>query len=840
MRMVSRQASWQDEEELYIQQAVVLIEDAVHYRSINHRMDPRSIQLYRWYYSRLCQWGLNVVIFVILVLAFIERPSSLSVTSDLRSKHTLWEPPCGLTEGIEIICLLIFTFDLIVKSYLIGHEEFLKCKWLVAYMVVISVSVIDWTLSLSMACDDTMRIRKLIRPFYLLQNSSLMKKTLKCIKRTIPEITSVILLVVLHLCVFTMFGMLLFERGENPEKNMEWEFYFKNFSQSLTSLLVLLTTANNPDVMTPAYTLNRGFSVFFILFSGFGTYFLMNLLTAIIYNQFRGYLVMSIQTSILRRHLGIRAAFELLHCQSQEPTFSEDDTVECVMVQTVLKVMRRVQMKGYYRDAIMKKASQSSSGYIPREAFQILFDELDKDRMKYHPPLPEYSSKFLRKVQFVFSQHYVTVVGNAVALANVVCICMILVIDCEKTLSERDNYYLEGLQISIFATYSLPFSYWNPAHGGLTSLWEMVRLVVYYVFAVLGVWLFRGAIIAPATNLSTTVDPRIMKMTSALVLLYNIMMMNNWNVFLDAYARYTTEQGRLTERWSKLYFIAWWLTSSVMWVNLFIALILENFIYKWDRNHGCSNRDMERTDLETTIQLMFSPAECHLSCTVPFLSVTCSALSLTPVPKHLSGIPLAWSGLSIPLGALSTCSTLHSALQPVPCLPVLSCPVLLCLCPASDPSSIPVGPLSTCPVLLCLYPASDPSSIPVGPLSTCPVLLCLYPASDPSSIPVGPLSTCPVLLCLYPASDPSSIPFHTCRSPVYLSCPGLPLPCSASDPSSIPVGPLSTCPVLVCLYPALPLTPVPAPQQLPGALAESVLSNLGIPDCDVETIREAV
>ncbi|XP_041692656.1 two pore calcium channel protein 2-like [Coregonus clupeaformis] len=694
------------DDELYIQQAVVLIEDAVHYRSINHRMDPRSIQLYRWYYSRLCQWGLNVVIFVILVLAFIERPSSLSVTSDLRSKHTLWEPPCGLTEGIEIICLLIFTFDLIVKSYLIGHEEFLKCKWLVAYMVVISVSVIDWTLSLSMACDDTMRIRKLIRPFYLLQNSSLMKKTLKCIKRTIPEITSVILLVVLHLCVFTMFGMLLFERGENPEKNMEWEFYFKNFSQSLTSLLVLLTTANNPDVMTPAYTLNRGFSVFFILFSGFGTYFLMNLLTAIIYNQFRGYLVMSIQTSILRRHLGIRAAFELLHCQSQEPTFSEDETVECVMVQTVLKVMRRVQMKGYYRDAIMKKASQSSSGYIPREAFQRLFDELDKDRMKYHPPLPEYSSKFLRKVQFVFSQHYVTVVGNAVALANVVCICMILVIDCEKTLSERDNYYLEtincffilyyllemvlkmvafgwtgyvsygsnifdgsltalllGLQISIFATYSLPFSYWNPAHGGLTSLWEMVRLVnmlsifrflriipniklmalvastmvdlvknlrafagilvvVYYVFAVLGVWLFRGAIIAPATNLSTTVDPRIMKMTvnktlqcgsyeqlgywsnnfddfaSALVLLYNIMMMNNWNVFLDAYARYTTE-------WSKLYFIAWWLTSSVMWVNLFIALILENFIYKWDRNHGCSNRDMERTDLETTIQLMF-------------------------------------------------------------------------------------------------------------------------------------------------------------------------------------------------------------------------------------------
>ncbi|KAI1895957.1 hypothetical protein AGOR_G00112120 [Albula goreensis] len=692
------------DEDLYVQQAAVFIEDAIQYRSINHRVDSRSLRFYRLYYSRIWQWGLGVVITVILALAFIERPSSLTVTSDLRYKQPPWEPPCGLTESIEMVCFVVFILDFAVKSYLIGWEEFRKNKWLIGYIVVLAGSVIDWTLSMSMVCDENLRIRRLFRPFFLLQNSSLMKKTLKCIKRTLPEIASVILLLALHLCLFTMFGMLLFARGDNPEENGEWEAYFKNLPQSLSSLLVLLTTANNPDVMIPAYSLNRGYSIFFILFSGFGTYFLMNLLTAIIYNQFRGYLLMSIQTSILRRRLGIRAAFEVMCCRGENKSYTAEH-VERVQVDTVLKVLQQVHMKSYYRGAIIAKAQQSPDGYIHGEAFQKLFDELDKDRIKEHPPMPNYSSPFLCKLQFVFSHYFVTVVGNAVALANVICICTILVVDSNKSIAERDDYYLEAincffivyyllemvlkifafgwrgylsyrsnvfdglltvlllvLQISIFATYRLPYPQWNPAQRGLLSLWEMVRLVnmlivfrflriipniklmalvastlvdlvknlrafagilvvVYYVFAVLGIWLFQGAITPPEnsgmmsnSSAANSTSNRTVEcgtyeqlgywpnnfddFASSLVLLYNIMVVNNWQVFMDAYSRYSTE-------WSKVYFVSWWLTSSVMWVNLFVALILENFIYKWDRSHACSVADVERIGYQTTVQLMF-------------------------------------------------------------------------------------------------------------------------------------------------------------------------------------------------------------------------------------------
>uniref|UniRef100_A0A3Q2X589 Two pore segment channel 2 n=1 Tax=Haplochromis burtoni TaxID=8153 RepID=A0A3Q2X589_HAPBU len=532
-----------------------------------------------------------------------------------------------------MICLIILSVDVAVKSYLIGWEEFRKSKWLIGYTVVILISVMDWVLSVSMVCDEKLRVRRLLRPFFLLQNSSLMKKTLKCIKRTLPEIASVILLLALHLCLFTMIGMLLFAKNEDPKKNGEWELHFRNLPSSLTSLLVLLTTANNPDVMIPAYSLNRCNAIFFVAFSVIGTYCLMNLLTAIIYNQFRGYLLMSVQTSFLRRRLGIRAAFQVLTCRGARRAAGERARVDAV-----LEVMSRVKMKRYYRAAITTvRAHTQADTHTHTQIINLCF-------------ILYYLFEMCVKI-FAFGwQGY---------------------------LSYRNNIFdgfltvlLLALQITIFITYREP-----SAHGVL-SLWEMIRLVnllivfrflriipdiklmalvastlldlvknlrafagilvvVYYVFAVFGIWLFEGAIKPPDSSVPTNTSME--NITSnfsvacgtyeqleywpnnfddfgaAIILLYDVMIVNNWQAFIDAYSRYTTE-------WSKIYFVCWWLISSVMWVNLFVALILENFIYKWDRSHSCSVMDVERIRYETSVQLIFrwefiqEPTEEELVC----------------------------------------------------------------------------------------------------------------------------------------------------------------------------------------------------------------------------------
>ncbi|XP_077817962.1 two pore channel protein 2 isoform X10 [Macaca mulatta] len=623
--------------DLCIDQAVVFIEDAIQYRSINHRVDASSMWLYRRYYSNVCQRTLSFTIFLILFLAFIETPSSLTSTADVRYRAAPWEPPCGLTESVEVLCLLVFAADLSVKGYLFGWAHFQKNLWLLGYLVVLVVSLVDWTVSLSLVCHEPLRVRRLLRPFFLLQNSSMMKKTLKCIHWSLPEMASVGLLLAIHLCLFTMFGMLLFAGGKDDGQDRERRTYFQNLPESLTSLLVLLTTANNPDVMIPAYSKNRAYAIFFIVFTVIGSLFLMNLLTAIIYSQFRGYLMKSLQTSLFRRRLGTRAAFEVLSSTAGEGgAFPQAVGVK---PQNLLQVLQKVQLDSSHKQAMMEKVRSYGSVLLSADEFQKLFNELDRSVVKEHPPRPEYQSPFLQSAQFVFGHYYFDYLGNLIALANLVSICVFLVLDADVLPVERDDfvlgilncvfivYYLlemllkvfalglrgylsypsnvfDGLltivllvlEISTLAVYRLPRPGWRPEMLGLLSLWDMTRMlnmlivfrflriipsmkpmavvastvvglvqnmrafggilvVVYYEFAVIGISLFRGVVVAPPGNSSLASANgsapcgsfeqleywanNFDDFAAALVTLWNLMVVNNWQVLLDAYRRYS-------------------------------------------------------------------------------------------------------------------------------------------------------------------------------------------------------------------------------------------------------------------------------------------------------------
>ncbi|RUS74809.1 hypothetical protein EGW08_017438 [Elysia chlorotica] len=102
-----------DEESIL--QAVVFIEDAYHYRSINHKVSPEELRLYRWYRSRGVNFVRVLVITVLHLLAFVEYPSSLTLTSDPRYRQERVELPCWLTQSTELICLLLLLLDNIIR-----------------------------------------------------------------------------------------------------------------------------------------------------------------------------------------------------------------------------------------------------------------------------------------------------------------------------------------------------------------------------------------------------------------------------------------------------------------------------------------------------------------------------------------------------------------------------------------------------------------------------------------------------------------------------------------------------------------------------------------------------
>ncbi|XP_028396943.1 two pore calcium channel protein 2-like [Dendronephthya gigantea] len=688
-----RQDSVTERDELALAQAAIFIEDAFKYRSIHHKIDARSLRLYRIYYSNSFQWSLSVVIFTNLCLAFVEPPSSLSWSSDPRHNfdNQRVNVPCGVTESIEFACLIFYVVDLSLKMILFGKRQVQKSKWLWGYVFVLVFSLVDWLVTINYGCNERYRIRRILRPYFLLQSSSLMKKTVRAISRTVPQILSVFFLLFLHLVIFTFLGMLLLSSSQVSFKNgmmanltnttnsgnavvnrskildvRHHSYLGSHFVDCLMKLLVLLTTANNPDVMMPAYKHNRLYAVYFIIFTFIGLYCFMNLLLAVVYSQFQGYLKNSLQSSYFRLRTGVRAAFEVLRERSFEHVASS--SMESSTVSTLLtrRLIQRVDFGRKNIDVIWDILDRNRRGELTAKQFQDLFDSVTGQRRTQHPPLSRCTNRHLRLLQKIVIHNFFNYFGLVVVVINVVIIFVELsrhfgrnTFDVHSPLAAADfffivYYLLEQIaQIIDISLYGSPMeTNFHKRYGNSDkSTWNVIKIVnvliifrlvrtifsiqslsmitstlayllknlkpfggvivaVYYSFAIFGMMIFENAIPPPA-NGNTTTEKQVSVSISvyrpvytlaatsisysfkcgtyeeleywannfndfaaSLVVLWDAMVVNNWHIFLHAYTRYTTS-------WSQLFFVAWYLISVIICVNLFVALLLDVFIDRW-------------------------------------------------------------------------------------------------------------------------------------------------------------------------------------------------------------------------------------------------------------------
>ena len=728
--------------ETAIFQSAIFIEDGIHYRSIHHRIDPTSLKVYRVYYSKYIRWLLGVIIFIDLMLAFIEYPTSLSLSSDSRFRLKIWHAPdlpCGVTESIEILCLFAFLSDCSLRFYLIGWRRFIRKPWLVLYAIMIAISFVDLIISLSF-CEArdgsiyssrdppsakqllyTLRFRRYCRPLFFLLSSTIMKKFIKAVVRTLPQIISVLVLLVLHLYVFAMIGLLAFPRppnyngteyytnetsfsSYNPDRmipsdpdrmipsdvmhnstlnltyshyaELEGSKYFNNVTQAFTSLLVLLTTANHPDIMMPIYQYNRFSSVYFILFLGIGAFLILNLLIAATYNQFKGFFQKSLQASFFRRRVAFRAAFTILarktHQIQQKGSSRLSYIQEVASRDLVLRVLQKAKIPKKQEPQMSAKVQTTNSQCLNWHQFREVFDLASKKpARKRIMRLPFYGKyRWFQWIQFAIRHRFFAYFTYIFSVLNVILITVELQISYDIALSRPDSrlafynlffviYYVfeqilkliglgfrgyfrsfgnvyEGVLTILLVLFEiLVLSFYNGADDSASGVihydtvvrimnilivFRLLRIVahiralrilisiiidlfknlagfagimiiIYYLFALLGMALFSD--INGATPNTGFVDDcgtydniqyfanNFKDFASSLVTLWDIMVVNNWFIFLDKFAFDSMLGG-----WSRLYFIMWWLLAAIMGMNLFVSLVLDTFLIKWDAVYG--------------------------------------------------------------------------------------------------------------------------------------------------------------------------------------------------------------------------------------------------------------
>jgi len=123
-------------------------------------------------------------------------------------------------------------------------------------------------------------ISSLLRPIIFGSSLSSVRHNALNLLYDIRDSGVVLFSILVFIFVYANVGHLVF-------RNMNEGFlYFPNLYEGTYQMLILITTANFPDVMLPAYNVSFWWSFFFISFLLIGLYCLLNFLLAQIFNGF--------------------------------------------------------------------------------------------------------------------------------------------------------------------------------------------------------------------------------------------------------------------------------------------------------------------------------------------------------------------------------------------------------------------------------------------------------------------------------------------------------------------------------------------------------------------------
>jgi hypothetical protein len=275
-------------------QAVVLLEDALAQRKPEHLMDPASIRFYRAYNSKPVKWLLRLTVLANLALALVEPPNAV------------WHVPVVWATAVELVCLTIFGVQAWAKYRFLRRGRLTSDKKNVVHLIVVALQALDVALFIALRQYQLPAVRwsRPLRCWYIAFTNKSIRLALRNIRKTVRDIADVLMLLLLLVCFYTLVCTVMFAEAGDPS--------FANLGISFVSLYALLTTVNFPSVMMPSYYQSKWWSLLFVSYLVLGVYILMNLVLAVVYNNYRKHFKADVKKIVVRRNLLMALVFDIL------------------------------------------------------------------------------------------------------------------------------------------------------------------------------------------------------------------------------------------------------------------------------------------------------------------------------------------------------------------------------------------------------------------------------------------------------------------------------------------------------------------------------------------------
>ncbi|XP_062979982.1 two pore calcium channel protein 1-like [Elgaria multicarinata webbii] len=642
--------------------AAAYVYDAQYNRNIPFKTSPQAVRLYYLYNHRAMQAATYFFIFVDLALAVFEEPA-------------VYPFPFLVTSLIEVLCLLVFFGRLVHFAQVTPRLVFWKDTKNICIMITILMTLIDIIIygALRISSIRSVRWSRPMRPIFLINfaESRQIRRAFRSIRNTLPEITYVFLLFMFSVLMFSLMALKLF--GDRNLKTVEGLPYFSNFLEIVFDMYVLVTTANSPDIMMPAYEFSGWYCLFFIVYIIINTYIFMSVFLAVVYNNYRKHLKNEIRKLAYMKRRKMIEAFNLLKVKEGADFVVKEDQWK-LLVKLVAP-----DISTSHRELLLRISDEEQKGNVDKKSFVRLADLLNIQvitmKLRSHPLALWFPhvynsapSQFIRNMVqhkgFVWVYDVIILINAVfialdeknpyISYAEWVFLCLYIIEILLKvytyeprTFFARNQFWnwfdtsiiIAALMATVLNTTLKSVSVYNSQQVlDIVFILRVLRLiriidsiqrfrvimntlinivptmltfgalalVVYYMFSIVGMEIFRGKVQFYAGNSTAQHAPycgnpalkdspfarakycknNFNDIAASFIVLMELTVVNQWHVLASGFAL-------VTHQVAKLYFIIFHIVVVIMIINIFVAFILEAFFVEYS---------LEKSEVETAIE----------------------------------------------------------------------------------------------------------------------------------------------------------------------------------------------------------------------------------------------